>query len=148
MQRNDVLWLIACLPLIANFFSCKQTKSSFKELTDHGLTIQIMKLQDPSKDKMDITYSVRLLPDKKLIAEKDNSVKTALWYRMDSCFYLQAGKKKIYADIVQPIANGVSGGFEYLLSFDAGAVANDKWNLIYQDKYLNHRKYMLNTNNE
>jgi len=117
-------------------------------VSDHGLTVQLMKTPSSYDGEGNISYSARLIADKELIAKTDNTVKSNLSYRMDSCFYLQAGKKKIYASLTQSIANGVSGSFEYLLSFENTGLNDGKWNLIYQDKYLNQQKYTLNLNNE
>jgi hypothetical protein len=71
------------------------------------------------------------------------SSKTALMYRMDSCFYLQAGKKIIYAALVQPVANGLSGTFEYLVSFDSVEAEKEGYKVVYHDRYLNKAKYVF-----
>ncbi|WP_139112905.1 hypothetical protein [Mucilaginibacter sp. PPCGB 2223] len=87
---------------------------------------------------------MRLIPDKQLIEEKSSNQKTALYYKMDSCFYIAEGLKKNYAVMVQPVANGVSGTYEYLLEFENGnAPQADTINLIYNDKYINQKSYSL-----
>jgi|SRR6185437_7801888 len=146
--KNDGL-LITCL-LFAVFGACRRDKNSVKEIKDHGLTVQVIKMEgEPAGGNTNTaSYSARLIPDKGLISEKDSKIKTALWYSMDSSFYLQAGKKKIYAEIIQPIANGLVNRYEYMLSFDLTGLKGDKWSLIYQDKFLNHRKYIIDKNQE
>jgi len=140
---------IMCLLFSVVFIiACNTHKGSFKEIKDHGLTIQIIKTIGEPRNDHAINYSARLVPDKGLISEKDAKVKTELWYGMDSCFYLQSGKKRVYPEIIQPIANGVAGSFEYMVSFESTDLKDGKWNLVYQDKYLNHRKYQMDSNLE
>jgi hypothetical protein len=117
-------------------------------VNDDGMTIQLRKVKNSPDDAGVLTYATRLIPEKVLLSSSDNKLNTALWYHMDSCFYLQAGERKIYAAIIQPIANGVTGTFEYLLSFDAAGMRNHRWSLVYQDKYLNHKKYTLSLESE
>ena len=144
---NKRCLIILITGFTALFTSCK-SKSTVKEIKGHGLTIEVIKLSGQPGDTSTISYSARIIPDKALINDKDNKVKTALLFNMDSCFYLQAGKKKIYASLTQPVANGVAGTFEYLLSFDVSNHKDADGSLIYQDKYLNHRKYQINPDKE
>lgn len=124
--------------------ACSPGRPKVVELKENGLTLQLLKMPvDPGENK-EINYSVRLIPEKALLESKDQLAKTALWYRMDSCFYVMAGQKKVYASIVQPIANGVMGRFEYLLSFEISDLETANWHMVYQDKYLNQKKYTMN----
>jgi hypothetical protein len=146
-QKGNVLAIIY-LVFSMIFVGCKENKRSFQKLSDHDLTILVMRMPDSSGDKSTNNYAARLIPVKGLIDEKDNVIKTRLWYNMDSCFYLEAGKKKIYASLIQPIANGVAGSFEYMLSFENDARDDGNWSFIYQDKYLNKKKYALRIDKE
>jgi hypothetical protein len=146
-KSNLTLCLIGLLG-VYSLFSCRQDKSSVKELKRDGLTIEILRVPGEPGTTTSVNYSARLIPDKKLTEKKDKGLTTALWYRTDSCFYLQRGSKKIFASIIQPIANGVSGSYEYFLSFNISPADESKWHLIYQDKYLNQQKYSLNLNDQ
>jgi len=134
--------LILSLIILA---SCGHGNSSFSEIKDHDLTIQVMQLKDDG-DSI-ITYKARLTPDKQLLETKSKDEKQALYYTMDSCFYINKGNIKIYAALVQPIANGVSGSYEYMLQFEKDKKLNtDSINLVYQDKYINRKTYSLKMN--
>lgn len=137
--------LFICLICSVASGACKQNIHSVKEIKDDGLTLQVIKTAGEPGNDHTLNYSARLIPDKGLIPEKNNKVKTELWYSMDSSFYLQSGKKKIYAEIIQPIANGLAGTYEYMVSFPGTDLRDGKWSLIYQDKYLNHRKYQMDS---
>jgi hypothetical protein len=134
---------IVGLICVTTLLICCKNKSTFKETKSDGLTFQATAMPGEGSDIGTVSYSARLIPDNALMTGKGRAVKTSLWYGMDSCFYLQAGSKKIYASLTQPIANGIAGTFEYLLSFEIHRQDGDGYNLIYQDKYLNHRKYQL-----
>lgn len=108
------------------------------------MSVEITRLKGGKDGSGTLDYAVRLIPAKKIINDKDKSFTNSLWYSMDSCFYLVKGQQKIYSAIVQPIANGVAGTFEYMLSFNESDLEKSNWNLIYEDKYLNHKKYFLN----
>ena len=139
--------LIILLLCITGLDACRQNKETVKQIKNQGLTLMIMKTPGGPEDADEITYSARLIPDKELLDKNDN-LNTAMLYRMDSCFYLQQGKEKIYAILTQPIANGVKGSFEYLLSFEKQGIKNNKWAFVYQDKYLNHKTYKIETDQE
>jgi hypothetical protein len=125
--------------------SCKLHKSTPYETAGNGITLQVIQLENSPGDANVFTYKARLIPDALLLNEKNAYSKNAMMYKMDSCFYLQSGTKKIYASLVQPIANGVSGTFEYLLEFEAAAGSNAS-EFVYKDKYLNQKKYSLKLN--
>lgn len=131
----------ACLML----FACKEKNLSFQEAKGRNLTVQIMKINN-NQDKSEMIYQVRLLPDKsimeKLTAEKRNEI----WYRMDSCFYIKTKDAKISANLVQPIANGQTQNFEFMLSFLVDNAITDSSTLVYQDKYLNKETYNFKLN--
>ena len=124
--------------------SCRHKDRSFKEIIGNGLTIQVEQLKNVENDSTGITYKARLIPDKQIMEGKTQQEKTALYYRMDSCFYIADGNKKVYASMVQPIANGVAGSYEYLLGFELNSQERkDSIDMIYQDKYINRQTYRL-----
>jgi len=134
--------IVGALCLFAVISGCHKQQNQPMQTKDKDLTIQVMRLKnDPSENDV-YTYKARLTPQKALLAEKSRNDKEALIYRMDSCFYLQSGPNKIYASLVQPVADGISGSFEYLLQFEK---ANDEveQDFIYKDKYLNHKRYSI-----
>jgi len=121
--------------------SCKP-KPHMQQAKDQDLTIQLMALKGGPDDGRTLSYQVRLIPVKKV-------QKTALYYQMDSCFYLLNGTKKIYASLVQPIANGINGSYEYLLQFEKPPIGEMNQIVpVYQDKYINGKCYDLKTNDE
>ncbi|OCX53370.1 hypothetical protein BEL04_03455 [Mucilaginibacter sp. PPCGB 2223] len=140
MKQYTIVFILISLSLAG----CRSSDSSFKQVQDGDLTIQVTHLKAVSKDDNLLSFKLRLIPDKQLIEEKSSNQKTALYYKMDSCFYIAEGLKKNYAVMVQPVANGVSGTYEYLLEFENGnAPQADTINLIYNDKYINQKSYSL-----
>jgi hypothetical protein len=128
---------------MAFFFSCRQRTPPLNEVKNKDITIQFIQLKAEDGDSM-LTYKARVIPDKKLMTEINRSEKNNLLYRMDSCFYISNGSYKIYASMVQPIANGVSGTFEYLLEFGvSNADKKDSINLVYHDRYINQQTYKV-----
>lgn len=142
MTKSNLTLCFVILPLFCSLFSCRN-KTQVQEITRDGLAIACTKIPGDPGPTATVNYSARLIPDKKLLDKKEKGLSATMWYRMDSCFYLQDGNKKLYASIIQPIANGVTGSYEYFLSFDIGQDDDRKWQLIYQDKYLNQQKYSL-----
>jgi hypothetical protein len=137
---NVILGMVTALILLTG---C-QGSSPVRESRQQGLTLQIKELPQDPGGAGTISYAARLIPDKGMFS--DNAVKTKLQYQMDSTFYIQSGRDRIYADLVQPVANGVTGTYEYLVSFDRTCQGRLTGRLIYQDRYLNHQKYTINLN--
>jgi len=138
MKVNDIFYSLICLTVLA---SCKHAKQPM-EAKDGDLTVQIMAMDDSSNDEHSVSYRARLIPDKRLMEGKTRDEKNALYYKMDSCFYFINGGVKTYASLVQPIANGVSGSYEYLLQFEKTPPLNtDTLNFVYQDRYINKKNY-------
>ena len=123
---------------------CKSGHPAAREIDDRDMDVQVVLLDSTPGNGN--TYKARLIPDKKLFDEKDAVSKNAMIYKMDSCFYLQSGTKRVYASLVQPVANGITGTFEYLLEFEKND--GNSWDFVYQDKYINHKKYSLKLNQD
>jgi hypothetical protein len=139
MKGRIILGIISIVSLL----SCKH-KGKLNEIKDKDISFQVIQLKDKAEDGTGLSYKARLLPDRKLIEALTKENKEALYYRMDSCFYIQNGNNKIYAAMVQPIANGISGSYEYLLDFELDRrQKEDTINLVYRDKYINHQEYQL-----
>jgi hypothetical protein len=140
MRKVTIMILIVAGMLL----SCKHKNKTFGELSNSGLTVQIMQLKNAGNDSGRWSYDVRLIPDKQLSEDITSQVKTAMYYRMDSCFYISNGSNKLYASMVQRIPNGIAGNYEYLLDFEMGERQNqDSVEMVYQDKYINHKTYQL-----
>ena len=142
MKTRYQLVLLAMATMLC---ACK-SQNRLLQTGDSSLTVQVMRL--PADDKATVSYKVRLITSKSLLEGKTTEQKNAMWYKMDSCFYLQQGTGKIYAALVQPVANGVSNTYEYLVEFDNDKeIVDDNVAMVYDDKYLNRRKYIVKTQN-
>ena len=111
------------------------------------MTVQLMKMDASDSAGAALTYKARLIPTKKLMEAKNDDAKAGMLYRMDSCFYLQDHGRKIYASMIQPVQNGVSGTFEYLLEFEPVTTSTKGLRMVYKDKYINQHTYSLPLNN-
>jgi hypothetical protein len=125
-----------------NVAAC-HSKSTISEIKRAGLTLQVLSLPVDDGDAGALNFAARLVPDKGLLESRGRTATTALWYHMDSCFFLQVGRQKVYAAMVQPIANGIPGKLEYLLAFEPADLQRANWQLTYQDQYFNHQKYTI-----
>lgn len=97
----------------------------------------VQRAAQPAPDAAEV--QVRILPDAALFADLSAEAKQNLMYRTDSCFYLETNGRRVYAAAVTPVANGVSGSFEYLVSFEK----TQGGRLMYYDRYLNKKEYEL-----
>lgn len=141
MKKKYTLFMI-CL-ISSPFFACRQNREPIREIKDEILTVQVKKIDNREQDQHLQAFAVRLSPGKDAASTLNAQAKTALWYGMDSCFYVVDRGKKVYSTIVQPIANGVTDNFEYMLSFEITDLKAGNWNLIYADKYISHKKYII-----
>jgi hypothetical protein len=133
--------LITLLILTVMISACRKNKT-ISQIKHDGLTLFAKKMVDDPDNTGIVNYAVKIIPDHKL-NEMGQPVRTAMAYRMDSCFYLLNGLSKTYPDLIQPIANGASDSFEYLLSFRTGDLERAKGLLNYQDRYLNQKNYRI-----
>lgn len=125
--------------------SCKQ-RSGVSQTKDGDMVVQVMQLPRSAGDNNDdISYKVRIIPSKTLMEGKATVDKNGLYYRMDSCFYIKNGGKKQYPDLVQSVANGISGTYEYLLQFEKDDQPADSIDMVYQDRYINKKAYLIRT---
>lgn len=113
------------------------------------MVIQVMKLKGGQEESSVIKYGVRIFPDKQLLLVLSEENKQALWYKMDSSFYIKSGSKKYYADMTEPIANGQKNNFEYLLMFEIAPEMNFKdITLAFNDQYLGYKTHYLQLNSK
>ena len=123
------------------FFGCSHG-SNLRQTGDKDITFQIVNISKNGTNQ-DISYGARIIPSAVFKGADSKATKENLMYRMDSCFYLQSGWKKIYPQLTQPVSNGLKNTFEYLLTFDMPSFEEDKWFFVYEDRYLNKKKYTL-----
>lgn len=119
---------------------CKQ-KASLQQAQDKDLTVQLMATAAVAGDSGMVSYQARIIPGKTILTQQTYQQKTAMLYQIDSCFYLQTNGRKTYPVLVQSIANGVAGTYEYLIEFEPAPARGSR--MVYQDKYFTRRKYDL-----
>jgi len=129
--------------------SCNRNATLTHEVKDKDMTFQVSEIKDKAPGDESLTYKARLIPSRELAEGETLEKKRLLSYKMDSCFYINEGHNKNYAAMVQAVANGVSGTYEYLLVFDLDKNARkDSVDLVYQDRYINHKLYELKLNKQ
>lgn len=128
---------------LAGLGACRNREEP-RTLGDKQLTIQVQKVAD--RDDEGKSVRVRIFPERVAFSGLDRAGRENLLYRMDSCFYLENGAQKIYPSAVLPVANGLSTGFEYLVSFEGTSSAQIRMRLIYEDRFLNKKRYELYNN--
>jgi hypothetical protein len=126
---------------LAVLSACGSNKGDQRMIGDKQLTIQVQKVS--ADDGRRRTMQVRIFPKREALSGLNTAGRENLLYRMDSCFYLETGTQKVYPSAVLPVANGMSAAFEYLVSFDGAIAPKGNIRLIYQDRYLNKKKYEL-----
>lgn len=127
------------------FTACNAGKQSVNEFRDSLLTIQVAKADDKGTGQS--IYQVRVIPSETIKSRLNSGNNRAMLYQMDSCFYLQNNEQKVYAVNTQAVANGLANVYEYMVVFEPGVPHNKNWQFIYQDKYLDHKKYTLKIEN-
>jgi hypothetical protein len=135
-MMNRYYFLFAVLILLNA--ACKTNRPS-ANASDKDLVIEAMK----KINQDEIVYNVRVFPNKELM-ENATSFSKDMMYRIDSCFYLSDGLKKVYPLSAEYIPGGVAKSFEYMVTFEKNKVSPaDDFVLFYQDKYINKKNYQL-----
>jgi hypothetical protein len=125
--------------LVAVLFSCK-AKDHVAQLKDDDLTVMAMRNSQTTEGET--TFQVRIFPSKVVLENGSNKLTEEMLYRSDSCMYLLHGDKKDYPLYIEPVSNGVKGSYEFLVAFSKAP--NQKSDtLIYHDKFINQKKYVL-----
>lgn len=125
--------------LVAVLFSCK-AKDHVAQLKDDDLTVMAMRNSQTTEGET--TFQVRVFPSKVVLENGSNKLTEEMLYRSDSCMYLLHGDKKDYPLYIEPVSNGVKGSYEFLVAFNK--TPNIKTDtLIYHDKFINQKKYVL-----
>jgi hypothetical protein len=125
--------------IVALLFSCK-AKDQVAQLKDDDLTV--MAIRNSQATEGENTFKVRIFPSKIALENGSNKLTEEMFYRSDSCMYLLHGDKKDYPLYIEPVSNGVKGSYEFLVAFNK--TPNQKSDtLIYHDKFINQKKYVL-----
>lgn len=141
-MKIPVVFSVIVLAGLFAITSCRHT-NPVMQAKDDSLTVQVMALKRANDDNRFTAYRARVIPSKAMIQRISAKEKEALYYRMDSSFYVNDKEKRVYASLIQPVANGVSGTYEYLLQFESDDQPADGVNMVYQDKYLTKKIYNL-----
>jgi len=116
--------------------------AGFKELHTSAFRLQAMKVTPTGPDTTSVTYQVRIYP-----SGGGTDQAAGFYYGMDSCFSLQSGKVNIKPSYFQPVNNGIAHCFEYLLSFPVNrSMRSAPAGLVYQDRIIDGKRYILNLN--
>jgi len=131
---------LSYLILLATLFGCK-AKNKITEVKDNDLTVMAIRNGKAGKES-ETTYKVRVFPSKLVLENGGNKLAEKMLYRPDSSIYLLNEDKKNYPLYIEPVSNGIKGSYEFLVAFNT-ATNGKADTLIYQDKFINQKKYVL-----
>lgn len=115
----------------------------YKEVRSGNLSFQMLRMKNAG-DTTALNCRVRITPSANYSLNPVD-----FYYKMDSCFYLKAGTKIFKPTIVEAVPNGIKGCFEYLLSFDISQPMKlMPVQLVYQDKYIDGKPYIILLNKQ
>lgn len=115
------------------------SKKIVGQYSDKDINV-LVQLKEASFDTK--IFMVRIFPNKKII-EANKMINRSLNYHADSCFYLLKDNKKINPEFVEPVINGISGSFEFLIGFNNQNLSQKEFTMIYQDQIINKKKYLV-----
>lgn len=145
------LFLILMLTAV---YSCRSATerwvdgmADFRETGNKDLELQIARLKKQTRDTVALDYKVRIYLHGKAAENKGYDAGVDFYYHMDSCFSVKAGTREFLPVIVQPVNNGIANCYEYLLSFRVDqAIRLRSLQLVYRDRFIDGKKYVLNLN--
>lgn len=118
--------------------------AEYSQLQSASIKMEVMKM-DTKNDTTILNYRVRIYPDKKWLENNPRNLVSEMNYETDSCFFIKAGGAKCSPGFVQPVANGIKGCYEYLISFNVdNKLKMRSLNLVYTDKYIDRQTHTLN----
>ncbi|MGN6639752.1 MAG: hypothetical protein ACTHJ8_12635 [Mucilaginibacter sp.] len=119
----------------------------FKQVKGKELIIQAARLKAKIEDTTMLNYKVRIYLGH---AAQENSAADGsinFNYHVDSAFYVRVAGSKAQPVMIQPVNNGISGCYEYLLMMDINKFNRlKKLQLVYQDKFIDGKQYTINLN--
>jgi len=130
--------------LVTIITACTTGKNyGLSQIEGENYTVHVMKLQGANNGTSG--YKVRVLPTQKILDEQGKQLQEALWYQIDSCFYITKDDAIIKPDLVQPIANGVVNCYEYMLVFNdvPALVGNGEMTFVFNDRHITREKYLI-----
>ena len=133
------------LMFFLSLISCGERRR-FHESASPNLTLQVYLMPEEAGDKGALSFRVRVIPSQTLITSMSKAIRNSMWYGVDSSFFIRSGKVIIKAAMVQPVADGVNGSFQYLVMFDDIHTQSDKDRLLFLDRYLSKRTYAVKIN--
>jgi len=120
---------------------CKKNRMNL--LSDRDIEVQVLKIEEASQ-----IYRVRILLSEGSIKEK-NVRQEDMWYKTDSCFYLNYKGRARSPVSIEPISNGLKNIYEYLVAFDEMTeIDGERMEFIYRDKFINKRTYKISLEND
>ncbi|MFI5160461.1 MAG: hypothetical protein ACHQHN_04250 [Sphingobacteriales bacterium] len=139
--------------MIIGLSSCKSpmqrwldSMTDFAEVKGNAYKIQAARITTGIEDTTTLNYKVRIYLGK-AVTSKGYDESVNFYYHMDSCFLVRTMGGNELPVLVQPVNNGISGCYEYLVSMDISkAMRLKKLELIYQDKFIDGKRYILNLN--
>jgi hypothetical protein len=151
MKRNLLFLILITLP------ACKTPTErwlggleEFKEIKSGTLSLQALRMKSAANDTTELNYKVRIYPSRSWLANNRSAASTRdFYYRMDSAFTLKYGSQTMRPQLVQPVANGLSNCFEYLISIEITPEIKMKHiSILYRDKFIDGRQYTMDLNRQ
>lgn len=135
--------IIFCLSVAIAASGCKSHGLS-GVIATKGIVLQAEQLKN-SEDAPDILYlKIKILVDASQSNSSTADLNNTMWYKTDSCFYLIKNNVRISASLLQPVAGGVSGVYEYLAEFESGQQQpTDHLSLAFYDKNISRKEYLI-----
>lgn len=112
--------------------------------------MQALRVRPATDDTTELSYKVRIYPSKSWLANNHSTESTGnFYYRMDSAFTMKYGSQTMRPQLVQPVANGLSNCFEYLISMEiTPGIKMKHISILYQDKFIDGKQYTMDLNRQ
>ncbi|WP_439697093.1 hypothetical protein ACFGVS_01025 [Mucilaginibacter sp. AW1-7] len=149
MKRN-LLFLI-----IVTFTACKTPTErwlagmeDFREVRSATLSLQALRMKESARDTAELNYKVRIYPSRAWLGANSRNGRAAdFYYHMDSAFTVKYGNQTMQPQLVQPVANGLSTCFEYLVTIAVTPGLKMKTlSILYRDRFIDGKTYEMNLN--
>jgi hypothetical protein len=127
--------LILGLLILSMMISSCVNRDSYSSATDGKISVMAIKNQREGIVKVRVIFK-----DNKQILDPEQ-FSSEMQYDVDSCFYMDNGKKRIYPIYITPIASGLDKTFEYIVGFEKEELKSGA--LVYFDRHLSKKKIAL-----
>ncbi|MES2061780.1 MAG: hypothetical protein V4456_07660 [Bacteroidota bacterium] len=126
--------------------SCGHRSEGYQHVGDSDLAFQVLPGSKGATGSTRGTYLFRIIPSAARYEALSAHLRDSLVLHMDSSFHAEIHGRTISPLYVQNIPNGIKGTFEFMADFDLNkAETGDTLQIIYQDKYINEKKYRVKT---